>query len=379
MPSPLRVGLDLREVSPSNRNGRRMTELVYELDRLGSNTHFELFSGPTSLVTRHEWSDRTRIVSPTRVLRALRRPLLGHLRTALWGEAQVMHFLTGDCWETPTCKTVVTLHDLAPLHLPEQFFDGGADEKRYFDRLDRIFRVADRVGAVSDFSKEEILARFPAARGKLQRIYPGVNAEFFPQNWGVQDRLWFREKIGAPEGFLLYCGGVDKNENIPFLLEAFKAFRERSGSERKLIVVGDIDFPGGGTSPVYDTASRLGLGRSIRFPGSISDPFLRRHYCSASLFVFPSKMEGFPYAPMEAMACGCPVLSANTGALPEILGDAAHLLPPDDPTTWAEAMETLLEDNERRRELVARGKDRVARFRWERAALEYLEVYKSVV
>jgi len=375
MRSPLCVGLDLREVSESRGRYRRTMRLAYELDRLDSGSRYELFAESTPLVTRHEWSERSRIVSPSRVLRAMRRPILGHLRTALWGEAQVMHFLTGDCWEAPTCKTVVTIHDLAPLHFPELFFEGGNRERRYLEHLNRIFRVADRVTTVSDFTQSEILERFPASRGKLQRIYPGVDPEFFPEDWGVQDRRWFREKIGAPDGFILSCVESEGCKRLGFLLEAYRIFRERSGSKRRLLVVGENGSPKRGMEPVRDTVARLGLEDSVLFSGWISDPFLRRHYCSASLFVYPSKGEGFGYAPLEAMACGCPVLCSKASALPEIVGDAAHLLAPDDPSAWAEAMEALLNDNDRRREWVERGKVRSAPFRWERTAEEFLEVY----
>jgi len=374
----LSVGLDLREVADSGRGCRRMMHLVYELDRLGTDCTFELCSERTPPIDRHVWSDRCRVVHPRYRLRLMHRPILGHLRTAIWGPAQVMHFLTADCWYAPTSRTAVTLHDLAPLQFPEFFFGNQEMENRYIGHLQRIFEIAECVITVSECSKQRILEAFPQSEPKLRIVYPGVSPEFFPEVWGVNDRRWFREKIGVPEGYLLYCGGIDGCKNLQFLLESFKIFRDRTGSPRRLVIVGDVGTPRRGMVPLPVTVHKLGLEDFVTFTGRISDEFLRRHYCSASLFVFPSKIEGFGYAPLEAMACGCPVLCSNAPALPETVGEAAHLLPPDDPEAWAEAMDRLLDDIELRRSLVRKGRERADRFKWSETAEGVLRVYREV-
>ncbi|MCA9435250.1 MAG: glycosyltransferase family 4 protein [Candidatus Omnitrophica bacterium] len=373
------VGIDLRNVAGSSRGYRRMMNLFYELDRLGSDFEFEWITEPTPLTKAAGLSERTRIVSPRSRMRLMHRPILGHLRPLIWDRTEILHFPTADCWHVPTCKTVVTLHDLAPLHYPEWFFGNKEDEKRYRDHLDRIFKVADRVVTVSEHSRQDLVDQFPTRESKLKVIYQGVGPEFHREEWSDTRKDLFRNNIGAPHGFLLYCGGIDARKNIEFLIEVFRTLTMDPAFRRNLTIVGDVDSSKRGMVDLRSLVKREGLECRVLFPGWISDELLRRYYNAADLFLFPSRMEGFGYAPLEAMACGCPTICSNATSIPETVGQASVLLPPDDPEGWARSIRDLLDDHEKREGLRMKGLDWVKRYDWKETARGFLGVYRETI
>src|SRR5262249_16240152 len=129
---------------------------------------------------------------------------------------------------------------------------------------------------------------------------------------------------------------------------------------------------------VRDTVQKLGLGDSVRFPGYIEQEDVAAVYSLATVFAYPSLLEGFGLPVLEAMACGAPVLTSNIPSLPEVAGDAAVLVPPTDVDAMAEGLGRLLEEDALRRDLSARGLARAAQFSWERCARETLAVYQAV-
>lgn len=379
MSETFRVALDLRGVSHSEGGHRRLINLVRELDVLQSPLEFELICDPSPGVSAQPWSNRTHRVPPRLRTRMMHQPALGYLRKVLWGKTRIMHFLTGDVWYYPTCKTVVTLHDLAPLHFPEFFFTSKDEERKYQNHLKQVFEHSDVVLTVSDYSRLDIEKACPQGASGIRRIYQGVDPFFVPEDWGIGDRALFRYNIGSPKGFLLYAGGFQGWKNLKFLLEAYRIYHDRQAEPRKLVLVGDPHKPYLGIPTLYDSVCRMNLQQDVILLGSISDSFLRKVYCTASLFLYPSRLEGFGYSPLEAMACGCPVLCSNETSLPEVVGDAARLLPVSDPLVWAEAIPELLDDQPLRKSLVGKGFEQSARYRWEETAQQVLQVYLDLL
>ncbi len=373
------VGIDLRNVANSQRGYCRMMNLFYEVDELDSDFQFEWITEPTRLTETIESRKRSHLVSPRNRLRLLHRSVLGHLRPLIWEDTKILHFPTADCWYAPTCKTVVTLHDLAPLHYPEWFFGGVKEEKNYRTHLDRIFEVADRVVTVSEYSRNDLTQHYPAYESKIRMIYQGVGPEFFREPWNRDQRTLFRSNIGAPEGYLLYCGGIDARKNLEFLIEVFRELSEDPSFRKKLVIVGNVDSRKGGMPDLRDLAKQKGLGETILLPGWISDDLLRRYYNAAHLFLFPSKMEGFGYAPLEAMASACPTICSNATSIPETVGDASVLVAPDDVSAWVNAIRHALGDLEVRGEVITRGIEWVKRYDWKKTAESFLKVYHEVL
>lgn len=176
-----------------------------------------------------------------------------------------------------------------------------------------------------------------------------------PRSGVRKARALFGRNLGAGEDFLLYCGGIDACKNLSFLHNAFRTYCGKTREPRKLLIVGDPHTRKPSMDPLEKLVEDRSLSDSLVFTGQVSDELLRRLYCAAGLFIYPSKMEGFGYSPLAAMAYGCPVLCSNAAALPETVGQAAHLLPPEDPEVWADEIGLLIEDEKRREELVKEG------------------------
>jgi len=379
------VGLDLRYVVNSPRGYRRMMNWVRELVSLDTDLALRLFCEGLSIPACQDcFKDRpsggqpARIISASRYLRCMHRPLLGHLRKLIPMKLDVMHFLTGDIWSVPSAKTVVTLHDLASFHYPQFFFKNSSEEKQFHDHINRVVTQADCVVTVSDWSRTDLLEFFPHLESRLVRVYQGVDPAFYAEEWTVEQRRQFQWNLGAERGYLLYCGGLDARKNIAFLLQAYAIYRKMVTNPRKLVIVGDPDQPHPGTPPLLEMICQNGLESSIILTGQISDSFLRRVYSAAALFVFPSLMEGFGYAPLEAMACGCPVLCSAAAALPETVGFGASVLYNDHPEYWATGMVELLEDPDKRMNLVENGFDRSMEFSWTECARSMARMYTRV-
>ncbi len=369
----------MREVSVSESGHRRLLGLVSELDRQSGFEVLELIANPLPSLTGTSWSPTTRIVSPEFRTRAVHHPFLGHFRRLFWGKSQVMHFLAGDVWSVPTCKTVVSLTGVAPLRHAKIFFASRQEELAYRDHLETVFRVADRVIVPTETACKEISLHHPQYHGKLVVIRNGLDPVFIPEEWGTEDRSRFRLNIGSKRGFLLHTGGVNILSGLDFLLEAYRVYCQRSPAPRKLVVTGDPHRPHKGIPTLYEMAAQRGLLSDVILVGDVSDEFLRRLYSSAALVVHPSRGGSYGFAPLEAMACGCPVLSSDAGALPELLGDAALLTPAEDIHTWAGKMVELTEDTHLRAELIGKGMEHVKQFSWKDTAHRIVEVYQQVI
>ncbi len=267
-------------------------------------------------------------------------------------------------WRGPA---VVTIHDLIHLSHARFFPPGAALYARAM--AGSAVRRAHRVLADSAFTRDEILARLGADPARVRVIPLGVSATLAPRD--AAPVALFRRERGLPADYLLYVGARKRHKNLPLLLEALA--RLAPASRPPLVLSG---APWSGDDPLARLAAHLGLTADVHFAGALADDeALARLYSGAALYVQPALIEGFGLPPLEAMACGTPVLSSNGGALPEAVGDAAALLPPADPDAWAAEIAALLGDAGRRAGLIERGRARARRFTWARTAAATLAVY----
>jgi glycosyltransferase involved in cell wall biosynthesis len=168
---------------------------------------------------------------------------------------------------------------------------------------------------------------------------------------------------------------IEPRKNLTVLLEAYQHLLDQ-GSELRLVIAGKKGWLYRG---FFERLHELGLEDQVVFPGFVPEPDLPALYSAAELFVFPSLYEGFGLPVLEAMACGTPVVCSNTSSLPEIVGDAAICLHPQDRGAWVAALTEVLENQQLRAELKAKGLARAARFSWQEAARETMAVYRSVL
>ncbi len=270
------------------------------------------------------------------------------------------------------CPTVVTLHDLIPLRHPET-------EKlaaRLYWRL-QIPIAARRSSFVitdSEHARQEIMADFQVAPERIRAIMLGFDPRMLDRPDPAATAA-VRGKYGLPERYLLYVGTIQPRKNIDTLIEAFARLREARSDLPGLVIVGRKGW-------LYDRLfariSELGLADEIIFTGFVPDEDLPHIYAGAVLFAYLSFFEGFGLPPLEAMACGLPVVTSDTTSLPEVVGDAGIAVPPADVDGVVAAMARILDDETFARTLGERGRERAKLFSWEAAARQTLEIYRQV-
>jgi glycosyltransferase involved in cell wall biosynthesis len=274
---------------------------------------------------------------------------------------------------------VVTIHDMANLMFPESGSNLRMQLRRY--RFRRGLERAKRVIAVSDATKRDVERVMGIPPGRIRRVYsapdPGFLAEGRPPDIEERSRIMERYQINYP--FLLYAGNIRQHKNVPRLVEAFAVLRGQLAShplykDLRLVIIGDTisQYP-----EVRQTVIKSRVEQMVRFLGFVPFDTLRCFYEAAAAFVFPSRYEGFGFPPLEAMACGTPVVASNVSSLPEAVGDAAALINPVNVFDIARGIREVLLDDALRAELIRKGREQVARFSWDRTAKEVLEIYQE--
>lgn len=279
------------------------------------------------------------------------------------------------------CPTVVTVHDTIWLW-PERFSPGKAASRKrdlmraYYRHVPRIAaHAAARVITVSQASKDAIVQDLDIPAARITVTPEAAGAAFRP----VEDpeRLTAaRRKYDLPAEFLLAIGSADPRKNIAGLVAAYAALPDGLRARRPLAVVWTHAHL---AAALAQQAEALGVASRLCFLRDVSDDDLVSLYNAASLFVFPSRFEGFGLPLLEAMACGTPVVAADNSSIPEIAGDAARLVNAEDPAALAAAIEAVLSDPDERAAMRARGLARAAQFSWARCARETRAVYERII
>jgi len=286
----------------------------------------------------------------------------------LAGAADLVHVLTPAVLVPTSAPLVVTVHDLLPLRFPSWY---PARQRWLFRRALRQ-AVADAAHIIvpSEAVAADLADEAEVDRSRITVIPEGVDPVFRRPISEVEvAAVCARHRVRAGR-FFLFVGSVSGRKNLSTAMRALAAFRAR-GPDIPLVIAG----PRGADAE----AARLGLRDAVRVTGFVSASDLPVLLTAALALVHPSKYEGFGLTPLEAMAAGTAVLAANTGALPEVVGDAGMLLQPDDVDAWAGAMTQLTEDDAMRRSMVDRGRAWSERFTWDRAAKETAAVYRACV
>src|SRR3954447_10690041 len=269
-------------------------------------------------------------------------------------------------------SAVVTVHDLfrhVDLDADEVLVQPPSRRDRAVLRQDRRgIEAAIRLIAVSDWTRHQLINHFDVSPDQVRVVPQAVSPVFRPAHP-------HREEFP----YVLYVGSEQPRKNLSTLFTALAGVKRLPGHRRlRLIKVG---APGGCHAfrqATLDAATRAGLRDHIIFVEGLSDEQLRSYYSGARLLVMPSLAEGFGLPPLEAMACGCPVVASTGGSLPEVVGNAAITVAPRDSHGMADAITSLLEDQTLRRTLVARGLTRAATFSWDSAAHQTLTVYSEI-
>jgi glycosyltransferase involved in cell wall biosynthesis len=373
---PLHIAIDARRIRDFGI-GTYIRSLVHALSNIDHENRYTLISGVGDVRTLAGLPENFQAAVYSR----RDNTALDHIAFPLF-----LHGIAPDLVHIPLNRIplllrrpyVVTIHDMANLLYEEGRSGLRMQLRRY--RFRRGLLRARRVIAVSEATKRDVQNLMGVRPERIRRVYNAPDPGFYDRGAhspGDHQRILERYQIQHP--FLLYAGNVRRHKNIARLVEAFAVLRGQLAEhpvykDLRLVLIGDTisQYPA-----VRQAVMKSRMEPLVRFLGFVPFETLRCFYESAAAFVFPSRYEGFGLPPLEAMACGTPVVTSNVSSLPEVVGDAAVLVNPENVFDIARGIREVLLDQPMREELIRRGHAQAARFSWERTAREVLEIYRE--
>ena len=367
----MRIAIDIRKLHDYGI-GTYLRNLLRQLARLDGDTEFVLLSRRDDLRVAARLGPNFRCVAESAGLYSVREQLSIPFK---------MLRLAPDLFHTPhyvlppltPCRAVVTIHDCTHLMFPQY----RRRRLAYAYARTMLWTAAHRSRRIvtgSEAAKRDILRFFDVPASKITVIHHAVDDLFFREP-GEADLARVRERYELHDRFVMYSGNVTPHKNLERLLEAFALLRHDGHDDLKLLISGARPAR---YSSLRGAVRRHGLDGRVRFLGYQPETTLAALYRLADVFAFPSLYEGFGLPPLEAMACGTPVVASNASSLPEVVGDAAVLVDPYDPRDIADGIHRALDDAGLRGRLRERGPARARAFSW-RASVERLyAVYREL-
>lgn len=268
---------------------------------------------------------------------------------------------------------VVTIHDLIPYTMPETV--GPSYLKIFREEMPYIIEHSDAIITVSQYSKNDIMKIFNVPEEKIYVTYLAAEEIYFPLNH-KKCKEYLSEKYQISDDFILYLGGFSPRKNIGSLIKAYKEIYKDMTAKVKLAIIGK---PGREFDVLVKQVQEEQIEENVIFVGFVPVEDLPYFYNSAKVFVYPSFYEGFGLPPLEAMACGTPVITSNVTSIPEIVAESAITIDPHDHLSLAEAILRLIEDPYLAHEYRLKGLERASLFSWRKTAVNTLRVYEQIV
>jgi glycosyltransferase involved in cell wall biosynthesis len=344
--------------------------VVEELIRIGNNNEYFLYISND----KHPYYERFRNRSDVHLYAIpgknpfLRIPLLG-LRT-FKDKIDVLHVqYIAPPWYRG--KLVVMIHDLAFLHFPQCF--NRFERMRSTYLIPKNGRKADAVLTVSQFSKNDIVDVIKIDKSKIEVTYNGIDPAFNEKYTDMQVAEVL-QPLGIRQNYILSVGRLDPRKNLVRLIAAYIALKKEHRISHKLVIVGKKEYLSGEI-----TKAISGLEDDIIMTGYVPAGMLPLLYRGADVFVYPTLFEGFGLPCLEAMACGCPVVSSKNSSIPEVVGSAGMLVDPYNVDEIAAAILSVISNKDLRVKMNTAGIERARQFSWENTARRTLDVYERVV
>lgn len=269
-------------------------------------------------------------------------------------------------------RSVITIHDLTFLHYPDFLT---AESRRYYNgQIEAAVRCADHILTDSEATRLDVLNLLGVPPEKVTTVLLGLDERFRPAPPEAIRRV--REANNLPEGYLLFVGTFEPRKNLGGLLRAYARLREALPDAPPLVIAGRRGWL---YEEVFTLGEELGLSGSLIWLEDVPHDDLPALYSGAAALCLPSFYEGFGFPPLEAMACGTPAVVSDRASLPEVVGEAALLINPDDPESLAGALRRLLTDSQLAEELRRKGLEQARKFDWRETARRTLAVYRRVL
>lgn len=270
---------------------------------------------------------------------------------------------------------VVTVHDLITLAVRE--YRRGLRPRLYNSLVSASVRGASHVITDSKFSRDEIVSRLQIPSERITPIYLAPGSQYTAQSDLLLD-MAVTQKYDLPEFYVLYLGGYARHKNVMTLLLAYTYVAQGLGEDYPLVLAGAKPSPGPNFPDYDDYIQQSNLNDFVKWIGYVDEEDKPALYRSAMCFAFPSRYEGFGLPPLEAMACGVPVVTTNAASLPEVVGDGAFALDPDDARQMAGSIISLLIQDDFAEEMKQKGLEQADKFSWQKTATETVIVYDRV-
>jgi glycosyltransferase involved in cell wall biosynthesis len=344
---------------------RNVLENLFELDRL--NQYLLIYDGPAGIGTFRGHHNVREVA-----VRARSKLWWDQVSVPRLANRESLDIIYNPKLSVPlwtASKTVLVMHGAEQFVIPHtfQWWD-----RLYFSVANKLYcRRATAIISMTKIGARDIVHHMDAKPGKIRVIHEAHNKEC--RLLTSKETAIIKEKYGLPNHYLLFVGGFNPRKNIGNLLRAYATVKDSFPHD--LVIVG---FKRWKYAEDFKLIDDLGLRGRIHQLGYVPDSDLVAIYNRADLFVFPSLYEGFGIPVLEAMACGCPVVSSKTGCTPEVAGDAAVLVNPHDVAEISDSIARVLSDETVRKSLVAKGLARVRQFSWKKCADETLKLFESV-
>ena len=370
----MRIGLDARILHYSHAGiAQYIRGLVRGLDRV-------LEESTEEILLLQSRKDRE---PPYQGARFPRRPLWtpSHHRLEQWILPLELLRLGLDLLHSPdfipplrrNFRSVITIHDLAFLREPSILTP---ESTRYYGQVGQAGHSANRIIVPSHATQRDAVELLGVSPEKVTVIPEAADPLFRPWDGDAEALSAEMSRLGVDGPFLLFVGTLEPRKNLPLLLRAYRRLLDEAAAEIRLVIAGR---PGWLYGEIFDLTDQLNLTDEVLFLGQVPPESLRLLYCAAEVYLHPASYEGFGLPPLEAMACGTPVVAAATSSLPEVVGDAGVLVDPTDAEAWTAAIHRLLADPALRADLQERGLARARSFSWEETARKTLAVYRTVL
>jgi glycosyltransferase involved in cell wall biosynthesis len=374
----MRVGLDGYPLSePRTGVGHYTLELARALARISPSDQFELVSPAPFDPDAQGEIDRANL--PNLLTTSLKTSSVrGHwwsMGLPLYARKAAFDLFHGTNFDVPFWKkrrSVVTIHDLSALLHTDKHRSRMVRRARL--RLPLVVRIADIIITPTESIKLEVCRHLRVKANKVEAIPLAVRGGFRPMP--LAQTVQTRKRLGVEDDFLLFVGTLEPRKNLLTLLKALEQIIGDSSLRPQLVIAGGEGWLMDELSTFIKKAS---IGDRLCLTGYLKDDELCALYSSCKVFIYPSIYEGFGLPPLEAMACGAPVIAGRIPALQETLGSAAHLVEPMNVEALAKSIAGLLQDENQRNRLASAGQQQAAKFSWERTARLTLDVYQKLL
>ena len=367
----VRVAIDARKLHDYGI-GTYVRNLLHHLARLDHDTDYVLLCQGGNDAETMSLGNNFRVVTERSPNYSVREQLAVPLALGRAG-AELFHAPHYVLPPLTPCRSIVTIHDCIHLRFP-QYLPSRLAHAYARAQIWTAIRRASRILTVSQASKEDLLSFFDVPEERIT-VIPNAIDERFRVPPSEEEMVRVRERYQLPHRFIMYAGNVKPHKNLERLIDAFMLIRRGGHDDLGLLITGSEVSK---YATLRRAVHRYHLHRHVRFLGYQPTATLAALYHLADVFVFPSLYEGFGLSPLEALACGTPVVSSNVSSLPEVLGDAAILTDPYAPESIADGIARALDDAPLRAELRRKGLARAEAFSWEHSVSEVRRIYGEV-